>query len=628
MSRTADPLSGYRVRIHRNHGYLYASTQPRVTDPRTGRQRYLRRHWGTLTPELKFMPNAAFRLLDPGERSQMIFPAEWDMSEAAALLQPAAQAAAAAPPDGAGTASDSPETGAGGRSAPAPDEDAAAELNLLYGDVMLCEHAAERLGLREDLEQALHGRERAEVLLSLAIYLRCTMQPLCRAGSFQRIMKLPTPQVLTPAFITRFLQSVTASEQMRLMDAGLQRLQAGTLLAVDSTTRAAYGSSLAEIRMGRSKERIIRPQTVEVVAYDLQQHLPVYFRTLQGNVPDSRTLETIVRDLHGHARGSLQEVVLITDRGYASLHNFRVCMERGQPFLTAVRTAQNPVLQRIEQLGGFEFMPEGMDFDPAARLCYKQYDLSAWAGEKGLPGGGQLRLNLYLDPAQRCAALSDLHAALAEQCRQLQEHTGITLSEQERGELARSCPLCSLICADDGATLCDYRVNDDELSRQRRTAGFFASISYGVEWDALQAHRSYKLRDEQEKYFARMKGQLDGHCQRAWTESSRSGRELLLFAAGRISSWLNHIRSTALAELPGGRGLRSVSEMLDEMRCVRLIRHAGDEPFLTPLVGRQHAICKALGLRADEHVQRWASPQPARGRPGRRRSALNREQAN
>lgn len=48
MSRPVDPESGYRIKIHKNKGHSYASTQPAVLDPDTGKKKYHRIHWGTV----------------------------------------------------------------------------------------------------------------------------------------------------------------------------------------------------------------------------------------------------------------------------------------------------------------------------------------------------------------------------------------------------------------------------------------------------------------------------------------------------------------------------------------------------------------------------------------------------
>lgn len=75
---------------------------------------------------------------------------------------------------------------------------------------------------------------------------------------------------------------------------------------------ARGGDSLADIHYGRNKDHLSLPQTLEVVVYTLDGHMPVYYTTFAGNTPDSRSLETILHDLDA---AGFKNVILISDRG-------------------------------------------------------------------------------------------------------------------------------------------------------------------------------------------------------------------------------------------------------------------------------------------------------------------------
>ena len=87
MARQAEESTSYKVKIHLNNGYRYASTQPLVIDPdrTSGRNKHKRIHWGTVDENNKFHPNKTFLYADLSERRKLIFPDDWDMSEVAAL---------------------------------------------------------------------------------------------------------------------------------------------------------------------------------------------------------------------------------------------------------------------------------------------------------------------------------------------------------------------------------------------------------------------------------------------------------------------------------------------------------------------------------------------------------------
>ena len=60
-----------------------------------------------------------------------------------------------------------------------------------------------------------------------------------------------------------------------------------------------------------SFKHFVQIQTSEVVVYSLDDHMPVYYRTFPGNIPDSGSVETLLTDL-GHAR--FPNVALLTDK--------------------------------------------------------------------------------------------------------------------------------------------------------------------------------------------------------------------------------------------------------------------------------------------------------------------------
>ena len=81
MGRRVNPASMYRVSIHKTNGYRYASTQPSVFDEVSGKKVHYHVHWGVVDDNLKFYPGKNYFYADIEERSKLIFPQDWDLSE-------------------------------------------------------------------------------------------------------------------------------------------------------------------------------------------------------------------------------------------------------------------------------------------------------------------------------------------------------------------------------------------------------------------------------------------------------------------------------------------------------------------------------------------------------------------
>jgi len=265
---------------------MYASTHSYTMTPE-GKRRYSILHWGTVDQNLKFVPGPRYIYASLEERSKLIFPEGWDMSLADKLSGKRSQ----------------------GRPAYQGDD-----VNRFYGDVWLLEQVALKTGIRQDLSTIFEGNaEMVNDILTLAFFPYLTGYTYNRLARWQRIARTPSRAELTPTMITRLTQSITESERMELFRLRAGRLEEGELCAVDSTSRSAYGDSLADIKWGRNKDRLPLEQTLEVVVYSLDSHMPIYYRTFPGNIPDSRSMETILTDLN-HA--GFPKVILVTDRGY------------------------------------------------------------------------------------------------------------------------------------------------------------------------------------------------------------------------------------------------------------------------------------------------------------------------
>ena len=589
MARQAEESTTYKVKIHLNNGYRYASTQPLVVDPErtSGRNRHRRLHWGTVDEDNKFHPNKTYLYADVSERRKLIFPDDWDMSEVASL----------------------PSERKAGR--PSCDDD---DSNKLYGDIWLLEQIAGKTGLRKDLEEALGGnREMADAIMTLAMFHITTGNTFNRAAHWQRIERVPYRRPLTSPDITYLTQSITEQHRMDLFRLRAARTKDGDLCAVDSTTRSAYGSSLADIKWGRNKERLPLEQTTEVVVYDLNTHMPIYYRTFPGNIPDSRSVETILLDLR-HAGFPL--LVLITDRGYESVRNMERYILDGQPLIMWVKVRQKMVLDRIRAFGSFIHSPEGMEVDEDSRIYYRQYDIDYKVEVRSgvEKDADRLRLNLYFDPMRRSEELTSLDVAIKHQRAALEDirQGGLPVDDDE--SIRKNYPYFTVKIKDDDRTLVSYELNTKKVEEAKLSSGFYANLTHRLDLNPMQALDAYSLRDEQEKLFEQQKGPLGCDRQRNWSEDGKNGRLFIMFVALIMSSYLKYVWKTTDLK----KSFCSSLEILDEMRSIRIVEHKGKAKHITPFVGRQLDICEAFGFPVpDNCAPKYKSKKVKAKGPGR-----------
>jgi transposase len=591
MPRPVDPVAPYRVKPHVTHGYTYASTRGQYIDPETGKKKYPYIHWGTVDESQRFIPGSAFYLAPLEERERLIFPEEWDMSEAEKL--------------------------AGLRKPGRPTYDGE-DKNRLYGDIWLLEQIAEKTGIRRDLESVFDGNsEIVDDIITLAIFPYITKFTYNRVARWQDVAGAPSSRELTPTEITRLTQAITERHRMALLKLRAARLKKDELCAVDSTSRSAYGGSLADIRWGKNKDRLPLSQTTEVVVYTLSSHMPVYYRTFPGNMPDVRSFDVILTDLE-HA--GFKKLVLVTDRGYDSLRNLEKYILRGQSIVMCVKSAQADVSRAIQEFGEFGARPDGMVVDPDAKVYHKQYDIDYEVKSTGqsVRKADRLKLNLYFDPMRRGLELMELDIALAFQQASLDELLQNKVVFADAASIKRD--YCYYKVDYDPATMAikSFELNEKKVGKTRNFSGFFAIMTHGVDFSAMEAFHTYGLRDEQEKYFQQMKSQMVADRQRNWSEEGKTGRLFILFISLILSSWVRYIwKSSGLYDV-----FSSSLEILDEMRPIRLIEHTNRAKVITPFVGKQVDICEAFGFDIPEGCAPiYTSQQKStlkRGRPSKK----------
>ena len=587
MPRKPDPDAPYRVAIHVDKGYRYASTQPAIVDPNTGKRSYRRIHWGTVDDNNRFVPGKAYLFAPIEERSKLIFPEDWDLSEIEKL--------------------------SGNRRRGRPVIESQDE-NRLYGDIWLLEQIAEATGIRADLLKVFGGnREMTDAVMTLAMYLLCGKDTYHQMASWQRVAKAPYAKPLTSPYITMLTQKITEKNRMDLLRLRAARLKNNELCAVDSTSRSAWGDSLSDIRYGKNKDHLPLAQTLEVVVYTLSGHMPVYYRTFAGNTPDSRSLETILHDLD-HA--GFKDVILITDRGYESIRNLEIYIDRKQPMIMGTKVGQKHVRKEIDAFGTFDHHPEEMEIDPKERIYYKQYDLEYQIEGRrdNVKRADRLKLNLYFDPMRRSSELIDLDVAIKAQKESLEKLLKDQFPLDDDITIKRAYCYFKLDYNETTRLLKGFSLDEKKVDRKKREAGFFANTTLQIDADPMAAQHHYRLRDEQEKYFRMMKGLMGADRQRNWSESGKTGRLFILFVAQILGCYLGNIRKTKLNE-----DFDSIADVLGEMRPIRYIEHPNTKGFITPFIGRQVDICEAFGFDipegcAPEYVVRKTN-KGKRGRP-------------
>lgn len=264
-----------------------------------------------------------------------------------------------------------------------------------------------------------------------------------------------------------------------------------------------------------------------------------------------------------------------------------------------------------------------MSIDVDTKVFYKQYDLDYRVIGNGntVHLADRFKLNIYFDSVKRGTDIMNLSTEVEMQRQALQDMKDNSYPLDDDTTIKRLYKWFDVDYNPKTRVINSFTLNEQKLSRARRTSGFYAIATLGMDLTAMQAWNLYGLRDEQEKFFQQMKTQLGHDRQRNWSEEGKTGRLLILFVGLVLSSYIRHIwKSTELH-----KKFSSTLEVLDEMRSIRCIEHTGKAKHITPFVGAQIDIANAFDFKIpDNCAPKYTSRKkdaPRRGRPAKPKSA-------
>ena len=513
----------------------------------------------------RFHPNTTYFNASPEERVKLIFPSDWVLEEA---------------------------TGRG-ESKCGRVEYSKEDVDRQYGPTWLMDKVTDETGVKSDLLKVFGGNvKKVSQILTMAYFPFIDNLSYSQLARWQNEVKAPTDISMTPKLVTMLTQSITELNRMDLFRMRAARVGRNELCAVDSTSISSYGFNLVDIRWGRNKEHLPLRHTVEVVAYSITSHMPIFYLELPGNMPDSRTVELIMKELE-HA--GFCNLILITDRGYESLKNLELYISKRQKVITGVKVGQGDILKKIKAIDLSSGMPEGMSYDAKSELFYSQYDCrySVKGNGDNIMEADRLKINLYFSLEGRAHAITAVQNDIAEQTAIAQRFVDSRETIADGKSLARQLNMLSLTVDEKNHTLAKFEVDRERRDVRLRTSGFFASKTIGLDLNPIQAMDNYGMRDDQEKCFQLQKGPLGQDRTSCWSESPRHGRMFICFIGLILASYVRSVweSSDYLRKKFG-----STESVLTEMRTIRCIEHKGRLKFITPFVGDQVEICKAFNF--------------------------------
>jgi hypothetical protein len=204
-----------------------------------------------------------------------------------------------------------------------------------YGATYLLDAIGDKLGLKDDLRQCFP--EMHQQLLSLVYYLILEdKNPLYRFEKWSHTHKHPYGQDIPSQYSSDIFMRITDDAVAQFFRLQGKRRTEREYWAYDITSISSYSETLKQVQYGFNKEDDHLPQLNLALVFGEQSGLPFYYRKLAGNIPDVKTVKTLLADLEVLG---LEKVKLVMDRGFFSIDNINGLLKEHMKFLVSVKTS-------------------------------------------------------------------------------------------------------------------------------------------------------------------------------------------------------------------------------------------------------------------------------------------------
>lgn len=142
---------------------------------------------------------------------------------------------------------------------------------------------------------------------------------------------------LTEGDITRALEEMCIKENSERFFSEMNKKRSSDndfVIALDTTSISTYSTMLHLAKYGYNKEGDSLPQVNLLMACDYERGIPVYYRALDGNTSDKKTVEATIDDMKYN--GIPKNSVICMDRGFCTEENMQLLLKNGYSFLMCI----------------------------------------------------------------------------------------------------------------------------------------------------------------------------------------------------------------------------------------------------------------------------------------------------
>lgn len=450
--------------------------------------------------------------------------------------------------------------------------------------------------LTKTLEQIFGKFNRHKKLLSLAYYMYLTSNSATHLyEDFARKHRLPYQKPLTPGQISRLFAKITPSE----IDSFLRELnekvrtdeerdngKKNVYYALDSTSISTHSVGLTKAQWGHNKDGDALKQINLVMLVNQENGHPVYYRSYTGNTPDVSTVSNLISEIT--RIGVNRNAILVSDKGYSSVHNINQFLLRGIDFILNCRTgylfARQIIAESIQKLDDFcSYNPQIQCYCLTQKHIWSYPTYDKTASGRAVKDKTTLYIHVYLDKDIRAEGEKNLlRGTILPILEKMRNNQPLTQEEESAK---------NRFIKDDGTG--SFRTNIREKNEYLMNKGIRILVSNRVS-DPVEAWMAYYERERVEDLFRIAKQTIGGNRYRTSKNETTEGKTFVMFLASAIGMMFRQRVKHATAN-----GMKmpydSDNKLLANLDSIeQTVFREGC--YYTPVTGVQRRIMEALDI--------------------------------
>ena len=479
---------------------------------------------------------------------------------------------------------------------PDPEEHPSKDETLNVGLTWAAETIAEESKVLESLVEVF-GKEMARDLLHLAIYKLDTGSSMAAFEDWCSGVYLKNSKLLTDQRISEILAKVSVQDfEKFFLKRHKAKLQEDRKLsyALDNTSISTYSETIEDAEYGYAKRDPHLKQINYTFVCDQEDGEIIFAHTYQGSISDVVALQEIIYRMR-RAEFELENVTLVSDRGYSSLMNIQKMIDLEMKFVQGVRLTEDAIKSKFDT---YHDSLRDVNFYDSETGVFARTTKEPWL--QNISNGTLNRtvyVHLYRFPGVDEAEMASL-VKKADQILKLKAD-----DKEVPPELWQSYKRFVKQIKNTNGEATWVRDNE-AIKNAVKYAGTFVIRTNSID-DPFEALRVYRLRGTVEQDFNQFKNWVDGDRLRC-TQSSYIGK---LFVCTLATSLRLMMMNRAKHNSQDNTGLKIPNNSMDvlfgKIRMIKAEKRKDANAWVTKLASKkQRDMLTLLGLKMPPRVLR------------------------